>query len=259
VGEKSHTGAAAAGPAGPGDLTDLTLELKARSEGGKITSPAMFVVTIQNQSDKKYRVEEIELAPPVAFRDVQSPKQPWKFECLYPNLEARGALRCDLRTESVKPTEIRRLFSAGTVFFLPDDYPVVATVKYREDLPNKPELSEWVETKLALAPSLASLMTGGVMGAFLLVLFLGAHRSCQVLQAEGLGLLTWRRGLLFALRLGAQALFGSIVAVIAIVLIERVADFELPIRIQIKDFLGGILVGLFSTKLGETLHKQFLA
>jgi hypothetical protein len=255
------------------ELPSLHFMLEARSEGGKLTSPAAFSLAIQNGTDKVYEIQKIQLMPPDAFKRLrpttfpwaidlsenQPKEEPWSPSCrLGAIINARRVLRCDLRAPSVSPSQLGMLFSADAVFFLPADYPVAAVVTYRENVSGKEPLAERVETKLALAPSLTSLMAGGVLGSLLLVLFIGSYRVRQVLQGEGLQQLTWRRGLAFGLRLGSQVLFGSIVAIITIVLIQRVADFELPIRLEISDFLGGIIVGLFSAKLGEALHKRFL-
>ncbi len=231
--------------------------LAARSEGGKVTSPAVFRLTIQNQGDRTYQIEEVKLDSSDAFGRLR-PGALWVFKCPATTLVAKRALPCELRAPSVSPSDLRLQFSADTLFFLPGEYPVVAIVKYRLAVQGKPQQTEQVETKLTLDPPLSSLMVGGVLGSLLLVLFIAAHRCLQILRAEGLPKRTRDRWLAFPLRLASQALFGAIVAIITIVLIQRVADLELPIRIEVNDFLGGIIIGLFSAKLGEALHKQFL-
>jgi hypothetical protein len=51
---------------------------------------------------------------------------------------------------------------------------------------------------------------------------------------------------------------GSIVATITILLLQRLSDVGLPITLDVKDWIGGLIVGLFSSQLGDTLYDRFV-
>ena len=50
---------------------------------------------------------------------------------------------------------------------------------------------------------------------------------------------------------------GSICAIIALILLRRVEAAALPVNLTITDFYGGIVLGLFSYKIGDYLYNSF--
>ena len=49
---------------------------------------------------------------------------------------------------------------------------------------------------------------------------------------------------------------GATSASIALLLLQRLKGLELPINLTITDFYGGVVIGLFSYKIGDWLHKE---
>ena len=50
---------------------------------------------------------------------------------------------------------------------------------------------------------------------------------------------------------------GSIISVTAILLPHRLGNANLPITVTANDYLGGVIVGLFSYTIGNALYQQF--
>ena len=145
------------------------------------------------------------------------------------------------------------------MFFYPGHYRIGAVVEYREDLPDKPWLKESVETETAFEPPISSLVAGSLLGVVLVTLFVGANRARSVVSSEGLANVTFRRVCTFVVQLAFSALLGAIVAIIAVVMLQRVSGFSLPITIEVKDFIGAMIIGLFSVQLGRTLYERLSA
>lgn len=49
---------------------------------------------------------------------------------------------------------------------------------------------------------------------------------------------------------------GATSAVILIFILHRYKDLEMPINIQVNDFFGAVVIGLFTFRLGDWLYKQ---
>ncbi|WP_185152836.1 hypothetical protein, partial [Fulvivirga aurantia] len=109
------------------------------------------------------------------------------------------------------------------------------------------------EESVYFEPPLWSILAGGVIGSFLLSLFIAIlqikkHSYFKVDRKENI---QFTLSLLWA---GiVNFIFGIIVSSAVILLLQRTSDFNLPITLSVEDYLGGIVIGLFSSKLGETL------
>jgi multisubunit Na+/H+ antiporter MnhB subunit len=92
-------------------------------------------------------------------------------------------------------------------------------------------------------------MWGGVLGSLLLALFLGTYRYLRRKGERKLWQEVREAFILF--------LAGSICAIIAILLLYRFKELPLPINVNVNDFYGAIVIGLFTYKLGDWLFEQF--
>lgn len=51
---------------------------------------------------------------------------------------------------------------------------------------------------------------------------------------------------------------GATSAAIALLLMQRLKGLDLLINLTVTDFYGGVVIGLFSYKIGDWLHKELL-
>ena len=108
---------------------------------------------------------------------------------------------------------------------------------------------------IEVRPAWYSIYYGGVIGALLLnILWLTFGLQNNSLVSN----YTWKKsvGLLatFAIRT-----FNSIFVTIAVILLSSVGEYTPFIGFQIKDFLGGMGIGLFSYPLGMWVYKKLLS
>ena len=100
-----------------------------------------------------------------------------------------------------------------------------------------------------------AVLRGGVIGALLLSLFVPAYRVLYKREKsthKNNGTLrdVFAQFITFLIS-------GSVVSITAILLIHRMGSANLPISFTVNDYLGGVIVGLFSYVIGDTLYKQF--
>jgi hypothetical protein len=108
---------------------------------------------------------------------------------------------------------------------------------------------------IEVKPAWYSIYFGGVIGALLLnILWLTFGLQNNSLVPD----YTWKKslGLLgtFVIRT-----FNSIFVTIAVILLSSVGEYTPFISFQIKDFLGGMGIGLFSYPLGMWIYKKLLS
>lgn len=129
--------------------------------------------------------------------------------------------------------------------FVPGEYETVIRTHFQV-----PPLTESEDEilKVSFEPPLGILIWGGVAGAALLAGFVGTYRYFRQTPK-----VTLRTAILQVLAVAAG---GAVSAAIALILMNRLKGLELPLNITVKDFYGGIVVGLFSYKLGDWLYAQ---
>jgi hypothetical protein len=108
---------------------------------------------------------------------------------------------------------------------------------------------------IEVRPAWYSLYYGGVIGALLLnILWLTFGLQNNSLVSN----YTWKKsvGLLATF---VTRTFNSIFVTIAVILLSSVGEYTPFIGFQIKDFLGGMGIGLFSYPLGMWVYKRLLS
>ena len=143
-----------------------------------------------------------------------------------------------------------------TLFFLPGEYPMTCAVEYRPVQGEVDVLS--VENRIRLEPPMSAILRGGVLGSLLLTVFLGVYRLQGWLRQGQLRANAVLLGLGSVATLVLQFVMGSIVACIVILLLKRSSGLSFPITVDVKDYMGGIVVGLFSYQLGDFLYRKLL-
>lgn len=160
------------------------------------------------------------------------------------------------------PRRERRWFEISSwsdLFFVPGDYVIRCTIEFglKRDQNERRYMQETV--KVRLEPPLRSIVIGGATGALLLAIFVPAYRIRDALRSEAWSFLEVLSK--FARTLGAGLLSyfvgGTVVTTIAVLLLQRLQDLELPVSLSINDYFGGLALGLFSFKVGDVLHERF--
>lgn len=100
---------------------------------------------------------------------------------------------------------------------------------------------------------------GGAVGAVLLVLFLWSNKVLTHAKAGTLGTVLskfWPLTAKWFCMLIAYIVSGPVVALILWILANGLTAFQLPIAFQLRDFSGGMIVGLFSGMLAKAIVEK---
>ncbi|MGH7596174.1 MAG: hypothetical protein ACREOI_07470 [bacterium] len=144
-------------------------------------------------------------------------------------------------------------YETETLLMAPGDYVVKGLVKYHASGETARHSMEQTAS-ITLAPPFSAVVRGGILGALFLAIFVPAYRKLRAAKT-GKPTLTEKPM--------AQAmtffLAGSVVSTITILLLQRLGSLDLPIMITVKDYLGGLVIGLFSYKIGDALYGQLFS
>jgi hypothetical protein len=204
-------------------------------------------IVLTNLTGKTFDIQKVRIFLPEPLRELRPHiKEDLEFNA-YP-LGPQSQRLHRLRVPSVEPSLGQLVFDRRTLFFLPGDYVVRVEVEFK---PAAGFLqSTYATHNVTLAAPLNSLLRGAVLGAILLAIFVPTYRR---LRASNRQRRSWKdllgQGLMFLIS-------GSVVGVTAILLLQRMGDLALPVTVAVNDWLGGIVIGLFSYKIGDVLYKQ---
>jgi len=204
-------------------------------------------IVFTNVTNKAFDVADVKILLPESIEAIRANLGNWK------NFE--------VETHEVRPGSERiyrmhipgvnsSVFDLESLFFVPGNYVIRSEIIFKE---SGKEISQSMYStyEIELEPPLSAVLRGGVIGALLLAVFVPAYRILHKRKDEKIKI----RDLL-----GQAVTFflsGSVVSITAILLLQRLGNLALPISITVNDFLGGIVVGLFSYSIGNALYKQF--
>ncbi|MGA9059791.1 MAG: hypothetical protein WB763_25155 [Terriglobia bacterium] len=206
-------------------------------------------VRVANLTESDITLEKVEVFMPgefLAAREggsppAQEPKPSSKL--LHP-----GGVQAFLFT--VPPGSLRwvtQWANPQLLAFVPGEYDVVVRTHFQVPPAGVESVDETL--KVSFEPPLGVLVWGGVAGAVLLAAFVCTYRYLRQTPRTTLTV-----AILQALALAAG---GAVSAAVAIILLDRLKGVELPVNVTVKDFYGGIVIGLFSYKIGDSLYTQF--
>ncbi|MCI0694434.1 hypothetical protein L0337_20795 [candidate division KSB1 bacterium] len=212
-----------------------------------ITAALDIDVVLTNLQSKAFDVDSVAVFLPErmkAIRPTLSAKLIEKVESLPPGSQRTYRL-------SVPSVEIpwqKYFYETETLLLAPGEYVVKGLVQYH--VSGETNIHSMEQTApITLAPPLSAVVRGGVLGALFLAIFVPAYRK---LHAAKTGQPARTEKLL------AQAmtffLAGSVVSTITILLLQRLGNLDLPIIVTVKDYLGGMVIGFFSYKIGDALY-----
>ena len=160
-----------------------------------------------------------------------------------------------IRIPRVKMSILKSIVDSETLLFVPGKYRLRTVVVLKESGNDKGMRNLYSVSDIVLEPPLSAALRGGVIGAMLLALFVPAYRTLrkrkdkmQVGNSESTNIV----GQFFI-----YLISGSVVSVTAILFIYRMGSANLPISITVNDYLGGVIVGLFSYVFGDALYNKF--
>jgi hypothetical protein len=125
-----------------------------------------------------------------------------------------------------------------------------------------------ITTRIPVVPPLVAVFYGGMVGALMLALFRGLAPFLKVLPTFTRRTpFSWREllerayqttglALSFVLVTTAWLVLGGICAMMIIILTKASTGDLSPIKVEINDFIGGVLVGLLSFPVVKWLQKR---
>jgi hypothetical protein len=118
------------------------------------------------------------------------------------------------------------------------------------------------ERAVEFRPGLLAPLSGVVVGALLIALFIavrreGARFNEALLKMEAWALAAAARGFLWTL--STTAFSGLVSGLILVILLNQTDTQQLPVTVSINDFWGGAFLGLISYKLADWLDEKFFS
>ena len=230
-----------------------------------LTAPLEVYVTLTNLNPHSYDIQRVQLMIPQSMKSIRGDlclnlivgcdredsdsTDPGKFQ----PLSAHSQRFYQVPIRRVHQSFFSWLLNQHTFLFLPGTYTIRCVVEYKA---KETYGSIQEEIPIDLEPPLGSLLRGGIVGSLLLAIFLPIYRFSRheppaPWQPENPML---RMPLTFI----QISISGSVVSVIAILLLQRLGDLDLPVTIDVKDWIGGVIIGLFSYQIGDTLYGRFI-
>ncbi len=130
------------------------------------------------------------------------------------------------------------------LFFKPAEYEARVIITYKVFDRNETMIEEKVMVKLD--PPVSSILWGSILGSVLLALYIAIYKRNRKT-------LPWKKALS---RFASVSLTGIVSGIIIIFLLFRFKDLDLPVTIAVTDFFGGLVLGLFTYKLGDWLYGK---
>ena len=238
----------------PGFRELPTLQLSTYQTSTSINAPLDCEIVLINLTNKAYDIKSVKLFLPQSLSAIR----PDFNEIITDELHAIGGEDERIYSFGIPRVDmpiIESLFDSETLFFVPGKYRLRAEIVLKESGTETGIRNLYATTELTLEPPLSAVLRGGVIGALLLALFVPAYRILYKrhhFADKDSGALRFAFG-----QFVVYFLSGSVVSITAILLIHRIGSANLPISITVNDYLGGIIVGLFSYVIGNALYNQF--
>jgi hypothetical protein len=136
--------------------------------------------------------------------------------------------------------------SPSLLFFRPGEYEARVVITYR--YLDRPETMIEEKALVRLDPPLSAIIWGSVIGSFLLSLFITLYNLMKT---------DYPRNKIW-IRFFYVSINGIVSGIILVLLIYRMKNLGLPIEISVTDFIGGIVLGLFTFKLGDWIYTKLV-
>jgi hypothetical protein len=218
-----------------------------------ITAALDIDIVLTNLQSTEFEVDSVVVFLPERMKAIRRPTLNVKLIEKVESLPPGSQRTYRLSVPSVEIPWQKYFYETETLFLAPGDYVVKGLVKY--NVSGKTTRHSMEQTApITLAPPLSAVVRGGILGALFLAIFVPAYRKLQAVKT-GQADRTEKplaQALIFFLA-------GSVVSTITILLLQRLGSLDLPIMITVKDYLGGMVIGLFSYKIGDALYGHLFS
>jgi hypothetical protein len=240
----------------------LYLKVQIVKSSDVIADDFSFMIEVTNESPSlvEYYLDSLRILLPT---EVSKFYELDAIEIKPKTLPAKSKLLLIVPFRKTNSSGLGKIFNE--VKFLPGSYKVTMILFYGDPVKGIDPLKAnkdrkvitWVE-EVYFKPPISSLLVGGIMGSFLLTLFISIFSlKNNVIDRNWIDLMK-KNWLVHLIKQIITFLFGSIVSIVSILVIQRVSDFSLPISLKVEDYLGGIIIGMLSLKLGDSLYNMFV-
>ena len=231
-----------------------TLQLNVHQISPSITEPIDGEIILTNLTKTAYDIQEVRLILPQSLKAIR-PEFNEVVNSVIHEIGGEDERIYSIRIPRVKMSILKSIVDSETLLFVPGKYRLRTVVVLKESGNDKGMRNLYSVSDIVLEPPLSAALRGGVIGAMLLALFVPAYRTLrkrkdkmQVGNSESTNIV----GQFFI-----YLISGSVVSVTAILFIYRMGSANLPISITVNDYLGGVIVGLFSYVFGDALYNKF--
>ncbi len=248
------SGAGAQDEAAIRDIPTVRLNLFQSSKS--ITAPLDCEILLTNLTNKAYDIQSVMIHLPQGLSAIRP-----DFSGI---IRSQAQLHAIVgKDEIIYSFDIPRVtlsfwesvLDSETLLFVPGQYRLRAEIVLKESGNDKGVRSLYASSQILLEPPLSAALRGGVVGALLLGLFVPAYRSLHDRRKKGDPDYKPLGNPLEVFFI--YSVSGAVVSVTTILFIHRMGSANLPISVSVNDYLGGIIIGLFSYVFGDALYKKF--
>ena len=211
-----------------------------------LSSPLKIYVLITNLADMKMTITSAEIDfPEMAIgREAKGPAAPLFTKKIELNPGNTTILRMEF--PAAKSSWYFPIADFRMLFFKPGEYEsrVIVTYKYSD----RAETMSEEKVAVKLGPPMYAIIWGSVLGSLLLSLFIAVYNLMKT---------NFPRRKIFV-RFVYVSVNGIISGIILVLLISRMKNLGLPIEITVADFIGGVVLGLFTFKLGDWIYEKLV-
>jgi hypothetical protein len=230
------------------DIPSLSIEIH-QIQKSIISSFDIDVILSNLTKDKSYDVKQVKILIPKSLNVIRNDSLKEDLGIHLHSLNCGSEKIYRMGIPRVKQSILKTIFDTETLIFPPGSYPIKTEVVLKESGSDEFQ-SIYATTLISLEPPLNAILRGGIIGALLLALFIPTYKALRSKsKTKKIEMSLFSRSLILFIA-------GSVVATIAILLIHRFDNLSIPITIEVNDFLGGIIVGLFSYSIGNKLYEQ---
>jgi hypothetical protein len=209
-----------------------------------ITSPLCISVHITNLTDSNMSLVKAQVDFPEMLigREIDNP-----VDLVFANTKDLDSGNTMIGKAQFPPAISHWYFpfqNLRLLFFKPAEYEARVIIAYKVFDRNETMIEEKVMVKLE--PPVNSILWGSILGSVLLALYIALYKRTKEM-------LSWKITLS---RFVSVSLTGIVSGIIIIFLLFRFKNLDLPVTIAVTDFFGGLVLGLFTYKLGDWLYSK---
>lgn len=237
------------------EATRPQVELEVQSDAEDVTKEITFAVRVLNATKAPVVIREITLCLPA---EILSARGLSNADCQIvkcsdagdqePRVQQAEEKICEFRLDQFKPN-----LGWDLVSFTPRKYAFRVQLIYSLNAESSTHRT-YRKMEASFQPPLLSLILGGIVGSILLGCFQLIYSLVNPATGEGPFGNIGRK----LVDSAGKTLAGAITATTLLFLLFRMKDLQLPVNLAINDFFGGIVLGLFTFRLGRWLYKQLL-